>query len=100
MAAIEPFADLYGDALAARMAAKLGFGRATPAVGALADALLALLARERTDYTIFWRRLARQMAGTGGEPVRDLFIDRAAWDAWLLQYQSLSGMIHPGTAPI
>jgi hypothetical protein len=40
------------------------------------------------------------MAGTGGEPVRDLFIDRAAWDAWLLQYQSLSGMIHPGTAPI
>lgn len=99
IAAIEPFADLYGDALAARMAAKLGFARATPAVGALADALLALLARERTDYPIFWRRLARQMAGTGGEPVRDLFVDRAAWDAWLLQYQELIGHDPSGHSP-
>jgi uncharacterized protein YdiU (UPF0061 family) len=81
------------------MAAKLGFGRATPAVGALADALLALLARERTDYPIFWRRLARQMAGTGGEPVRDLFVDRAAWDAWLLQYQELIGHDPSGHSP-
>ena len=89
IAAIEPFANFYSEALAARMAAKLGFARATPAVRALVDALLVLLAHERTDYPIFWRRLARQMAGTGGEPVRDLFIDRAAGDAWLLQYQEL-----------
>ena len=89
IAAIEPFANFYSDALAAHMAAKLGFARATPVIGALVDALLVLLARERTDYAIFWRRLARQMAGAGGEPVRDLFIDRAAGDAWLLQYQEL-----------
>ena len=89
VAAIEPFAQVYSDALAARMAAKLGFARATPAVSALADTLLALLAHERTDYPIFWRRLARQMAGTATDPVRDLFIDRPAFDAWLLQYQEL-----------
>ncbi|MEZ5608436.1 MAG: YdiU family protein [Burkholderiaceae bacterium] len=89
IAAIEPFAALYSDVLAARMAAKLGFARATQAVSALIDALLELLARERTDYPIVWRRLARQMAGTAAEPVRDLFIDRAAFDAWLLQYQEL-----------
>ncbi|MFC0593885.1 YdiU family protein [Ottowia pentelensis] len=89
IAAIEPFANFYSDALAARMAAKLGFARATPAIGTLVDALLVLLARERTDWSIFWRRLARQMAGAAGDPVRDLFIERAAGDAWLLQYQEL-----------
>jgi uncharacterized protein YdiU (UPF0061 family) len=28
-----------------------------------------------------------RMAGEGGEPVRDLFIDRAGLDAWMLRYQ-------------
>jgi uncharacterized protein YdiU (UPF0061 family) len=38
------------------------------------------------DYTIFWRRLAQHMAGDALAPVRDLFLDRAAFDAWMLQY--------------
>ena len=77
------------EALAQRLAAKLGFARATPEVSALADDWLALLARERTDYTVAWRRLARHAAGTAGEPLHDLFIDRAACDAWLLRFQEL-----------
>ena len=89
IAALDGFADTYTHALAQRLAAKLGFARATPEVSALADDWLALLARERTDYTVAWRRLARHAAGTAGEPLHDLFIDRAACDAWMLRFQEL-----------
>ncbi len=64
----------------------------TPAVGrrALIEATLKLLAKEGTDYTIFWRRLSH-FAGGGNlgssDSVRDLFLDRAAFDSWLLQYK-------------
>ncbi|MBI5907877.1 MAG: hypothetical protein HY853_04770, partial [Burkholderiales bacterium] len=36
--------------------------------------------------TIFWRRLCRFDSPQGREPVRDLFLDRPAFDAWSLQY--------------
>lgn len=91
VAALEPYQDFYADALASAMAAKLGFARATPAVNALVGDLLELLAREHTDYIVFWRRLSRQMAGDGNEPTRDLFLDRAAFDAWMLRFQELVG---------
>ena len=41
------------------------------------------------DYTIFWRRLSRAVADGKDEPVRDLFADRTAFDAWSLQYKEL-----------
>ncbi len=50
---------------------------------------LALLAQDRVDYTIFWRRLSHARAGGDYEPVRALFISRPAFDAWLLRYQEL-----------
>lgn len=89
VAAVDAFASHYDGALAALMAAKLGFAHTTPAVGELVDALLALMAREGTDYTIFWRRLARHVAGDARDPVRDLFLDRGAFDAWMLQLEEL-----------
>ncbi len=89
VAALDTFADTYTQALAQHLAAKLGFARASPPVSALADDWLALMASERTDYTVAWRRLARHAAGTASEPLHDLFIDRAACDAWLLRFQEL-----------
>ena len=53
------------------------------------DGLQQLLAAGRVDYTIFWRRLSRAVADGKDEPVRDLFADRAAFDAWSLQYKEL-----------
>jgi uncharacterized protein YdiU (UPF0061 family) len=38
---------------------------------------------ERTDWTIFWRRLADAARDGDHAPVRDLFIDGARFDAWL-----------------
>ena len=99
VAALDRFAEVYTDELAARLAAKLGFAHASPAVSALADDWLALLASERTDYPIAWRRLARHAAGTAREPLRDLFIDRAACDAWLLRFQELVAQNPQGHSP-
>ena len=53
------------------------------------QALLRLLADNGVDYTIFWRRLSRAVASAHFEPVRDLFADRAAFDAWMLSYSEL-----------
>ncbi len=43
------------------------------------------------DYTIFWRRLSRHVAGEPAEAVRDLFLQREDFDAWLLKYSQRLG---------
>ncbi|MES1265867.1 MAG: protein adenylyltransferase SelO family protein, partial [Variovorax sp.] len=70
----------------ARMRAKLGLADAAASDRALIEGVLKLLAQEKVDYTIFWRRLADHVAGGSPEPVRDLFLDRAGCDAWLLSF--------------
>jgi uncharacterized protein YdiU (UPF0061 family) len=71
----------------ARMRAKLGLD-GERADDARSDRRhLAAAGRKRVDYTIFWRRLSHAVAQNHFEPVRDLFADRAGWDAWLLSYQ-------------
>ncbi len=89
MAALEPFKTLFPAALDARMAAKLGLAQASDATRTLVQDLLALMARERTDWTIFWRRLSDHVAGAPADAVHDLFVDRPAAARWMLQYQEL-----------
>ena len=85
LAALEPYKEVYESGLAERLRAKLGLTTVEPDDGALADDWLRLLAGERTDFTIAWRRLADFRADEPA-PVRDLFIDRAAFDAWAARY--------------
>jgi uncharacterized protein YdiU (UPF0061 family) len=73
----------------ARMRAKLGLTAEHEQDATLIDGILLLLAKNGVDYTIFWRRLSHAMGNGDFEPVRDLFADRAAWDAWLLSYSEL-----------
>ena len=88
MAALEPFKAVFPQALEARMRAKLGLTDAPQAQDrALIESILGLLAREHVDYSIFWRRLSEHRAGAAAQPVEDLFLDRAAFDAWMLQYK-------------
>jgi uncharacterized protein YdiU (UPF0061 family) len=87
--ALEPYKTLFPAALDARMAAKLGLPQASDASRALVRDVLELMARERTDWTIFWRRLSHHVGGAPADTVHDLFVDRAAIDRWLLQYQEL-----------
>jgi serine/tyrosine/threonine adenylyltransferase len=86
LAALESFKTVFPAELEARMGAKLGLGRQEAGDRALIEGILKLLAQDRVDYTIFWRRLSHFVADGQADPVRDLFLDRASIDAWLLQY--------------
>ncbi|MEO8135155.1 MAG: protein adenylyltransferase SelO family protein, partial [Betaproteobacteria bacterium] len=67
--------------------------------GALVDDWLALLHAGRVDFTLGWRRLAD--AATGDEaPLRALFPDPLAPDAWLARWRArcANDSAQPGTA--
>lgn len=83
--AIEPYRDSFTTTFVTRLRAKLGLATARDDDPALIDDWLKLLASERTDHTIAWRRLADWTAADPSA-VRDLFIDRAAFDAWAGRY--------------
>ena len=96
-AALESYKTVFPEAFMARMRAKLGLTAAREQDGALIDGILLLLARNGVDYTIFWHRLSHAVGSSDFEPVRDLFADRAAFDAWLLSYSELLAL--DGKAP-
>ena len=86
LAALESYKTVFPAQLESRMRAKLGLSRQDAGDRALIEDALKLLAQDRVDYTIFWRRLGHFAADGGISPVRDLFPDRASADTWLLQY--------------
>jgi uncharacterized protein YdiU (UPF0061 family) len=86
LAALEPYKTVFPRELEARLRAKLGLADAQAGDRELAENVLKLLAKDRVDYSIFWRRLSRHVAGDSLDPVRDLFLDREGFDAWLLHY--------------
>ncbi len=90
LAALEPFKDGFVRAWQSQMFAKLGLCDASEATraqdAALCDNILALLATNKVDHTIFWRRLSHLSTGASADSVRDLFSDRASADHWLLRY--------------
>lgn len=93
-AALDPFRDRYAQAFFRQYRAKLGLVRADAGDDEQDEALLTDLFRlmhgQRVDYTLFWRNLAHVSSVDGGAdaPVRDLFMDRAAWDAWAGRYRA------------
>jgi uncharacterized protein YdiU (UPF0061 family) len=88
LAALEPYKAGFADALLARWRAKLGLQAREDADRELIDDLLRLMATDRCDFTITFRRLASFSTDPGADNawVRDLFIDRAAFDAWAARY--------------
>ncbi|MEO6973582.1 MAG: protein adenylyltransferase SelO [Rhodoferax sp.] len=93
LAALESYKTVFPAELGARMRAKLGLIDEQPSDVALIESIFQLLAEGRVDYTIFWRRLSQWAARRAAadaprndDLVRDLFLDRSAVDAWLLQY--------------
>lgn len=88
LAALGAYRDRFPLAFDARMRAKLALADAREGDATLIEGLLRLLAAERTDWTIFWRRFAHWRAGAELAPVREMFIDATAFDAWLLSFRS------------
>ena len=89
LAALESYKTVFPAALEARMRAKLGLTDAQPDDKALIESTFKLLASNKVDYTIFWRRLCGFTPQSGHEAVRDLFFDRESFNAWALQYSEL-----------
>ncbi len=87
MAALDTFKPAFEQAIRQALAGKLGLDAVHgPDDVALMDDALSLLAKEQVDHTLFWRRLCDYAQPGGAEPVRDLFIDRPALDAWGQRY--------------
>ncbi|HYC43631.1 MAG TPA: YdiU family protein [Noviherbaspirillum sp.] len=88
-AALETYKPAYDDKLEQLLHAKLGLQTTQPDDGTLIDAMFALMQANHVDFTLFFRRLGNLKVDDPGsdEPLRDLFIDRPAFDAWAAQYR-------------
>jgi uncharacterized protein YdiU (UPF0061 family) len=91
--ALETYQSLYPALADREFAMKLGLTHPGADDHVLIESLLKVLSTEKTDFTIFWRRLSHAVAHLQSlgptkafEPVKDLFIDGAAWSAWLPAY--------------
>ncbi len=85
--AISEYPQAFGTAYLGRMTVKFGLVPGGETVPLIMDALQ-LLADNRVDYTIFLRKLCDfdSRAGALNSPLRDLFLDRTAFDAWAARY--------------
>ncbi|EPD4218325.1 protein adenylyltransferase SelO family protein [Escherichia coli] len=70
-----------------RMRQKLGFMTEQKEDNALLNELFSLMARERSDYTRTFRMLSLTEQHSAASPLRDEFIDRAAFDDWFARYR-------------
>jgi uncharacterized protein YdiU (UPF0061 family) len=83
LAALEPYKAEFADAMVQGLRAKLGLASAHGDDAALADDLLKLMAEDRADFTITWRRLS-----TSIDAARDCFLQRDRFDAWAERYRA------------
>ena len=85
---IDAFPNAYASALLNGQRAKLGLSSVEDAADAvLAADWLALLHAQAVDFTLGWRRLADAAEGDGA-PLRALFAEPAALDAWLARWRA------------
>jgi uncharacterized protein YdiU (UPF0061 family) len=91
-AAIDTFVAEYSVAIDAVYRAKLGLATAQADDEALVHGAIELLNANHTDWPRFWRRLSRLRLDADhpadDAEVRDLVIDRPAFDAWAQRYRA------------
>ncbi|MEG3089412.1 protein adenylyltransferase SelO [Sphingomonas sp. PB4P5] len=69
------------------LAHKLGLRDAREEDRALAGAILTAMVSNQVDFTLFFRRLGGALLGDD-EPVRALFVDPTAFDAWAVDWRA------------
>ncbi|UQC70974.1 YdiU family protein [Lelliottia sp. AC1] len=83
--------DLYQEVLMQEygklMRRKLGLTTQEKGDNDILNALFALMAREGSDYTRTFRMLSQTEQQSAASPLRDEFIDRAAFDSWFVTYR-------------
>lgn len=87
-AALRIYKPAYSEKFEELMHAKLGLKTRQSDDRHLIDGLFGILQESHVDFTTFFRQLGNLQPGNSDshEDLRDLFIDRAAFDAWALQY--------------
>ncbi|TKC87221.1 YdiU family protein [Trinickia terrae] len=87
---LEDFKTRFAPALEKRLRDKLGLADERPGDDALANTLLEIMHANRADFTLTFRNLSRlsKHDASGDAPVRDLFLDRAAFDRWANGYRA------------
>jgi uncharacterized protein YdiU (UPF0061 family) len=89
-AALDIYKTEYQTRLDQLLHAKLGLKSHRKDDDKLIDAMFTVLQNSHADFTLFFRRLGDLQVDNpaADEPLRDLFIDRPAFDAWALQYRA------------
>ena len=89
LAALEPYKAAFMDSFMAKMRAKLGLTTAQSGDQSLIDDLLKLMAKDGCDFSITWRRMSSfdSTPGALNSNVRDMFIQRDAFDVWAQTYR-------------
>jgi len=87
--ALGAFRERYATAFLARYRAKLGLATAQDSDEQLLAEMFGMLHAQRVDYTLFFRNLAAISSADDSQdaPVRDLFLDRSAWQTWADSYR-------------
>jgi protein adenylyltransferase len=86
--AIDAFPSVFERAYTAGLSRKLGLFQPRPDDLSVAQDLLERMARNRVDYTLFFRRLCDAASGPDGDAaVRDLFTDSSSFDDWAVRWR-------------
>lgn len=87
-AALEGYQAVLFREYGQRMRQKLGLFSERTGDNDLLNGLYALMEREGSDYTRTFRLLSETEQHSAASPLRDEFIDRAAFDSWFTQYRA------------
>ena len=87
-AALDGYQHALLSAYGHRMRDKLGLFTPQQGDNELLDGLFALMIREGSDYTRTFRMLSASEQLSAASPLRDEFIDRAAFDSWFDGYRA------------
>jgi uncharacterized protein YdiU (UPF0061 family) len=87
-AALDGYQHALLSAYGRRMRDKLGLFTPQQGDNDLLDGLFALMIREGSDYTRTFRMLSASEQLSAASPLRDEFIDRAAFDSWFDGYRA------------
>jgi serine/tyrosine/threonine adenylyltransferase len=87
--ALDVYQPEFGRKIDELLHAKLGLAASEEGDRALLDETFKLMQDNHADFTLFFRRLGDLQldAPAHDEPLRDLFIDRPAFDAWAVKYR-------------
>jgi len=88
--ALDVYRPEFGHQMDTLLHAKLGLKENRDEDAGLFDRTFGLLQENHADFTLFFRRLGelRIDEPASDEPLRDLFIDRAGFDAWAVEYRA------------